>query len=90
MLQTVLINTLFRHTFCLIQNLSDPIDEAVNQVIVQALIPVLNKTQQVNTCQILLKLAHLENRVVVNQRSVIFDAFIRNTQVRQDSLGDSI
>ncbi len=68
----------------------DVVDEAVEQIVVQPLIAVVDKAEQVDLNDLLLQLLQPEDGVVGHQRGVVLDALIGDVQVGQHPLGQVI
>ena len=63
-LNSVLIHTLFGNASCLTNISSDIIDKAVEQVIMNFLIAVIDKAQKVDMHNLFVKLAQPEDRII--------------------------
>jgi hypothetical protein len=65
------------------EHLAHLVDQRVDQVVVDPLIALQKKAQQVEACQALRKLLQLLHGVVIDQRRVIGDALVGNSQLGQ-------
>jgi hypothetical protein len=66
------------------------INQALNQIVVQFLVTVMNEAQEVDIHHAFTQLAKPVNGVIAHQGSVVFDVLVGDFQVRQQFLGKVI
>ena len=89
-LVAVLIHLVLCGLFRAIGLLSDVRKQAVDQMVMESLIAVVDKTEQIDTDGPLLQLLQPEDRVIRHQRGIVFDTFIGNLQCWQKRVGQGI
>ena len=89
-LVAVFIHLIFRGLFRAIGIRSDVINQAVDQRVMEALIAVIDKTEQRDMNGPLFQLLQPEDRVLHDQRGRVFDAFIGNLHDGQKLGGQGI
>jgi hypothetical protein len=74
------IHTFFGHVLGGIHVLSDVMNQALDQMVMEPLIAVVDKTQQVQVHDPGVQPLQPEDRVIRHQGRIIFDAFLGNLQ----------
>ena len=84
-LQALRGDLLLGRRFGVLDGLGDGVDKAGQQMIVALVIAMGDEAEQVEIDQPGVELPEAEDRIIADQRGIVFDAFIGNLQLRHDT-----
>ena len=84
-LHRVLVDLFFCHFRGFVRVFPDMINKTVNQVLVDFLKTVKDKTDQININRFQVEPGQSENGIIINKRGIIFDIFIGNPELGRKS-----
>jgi hypothetical protein len=89
-LGAVLVDTFLSHVLGRIRIMSHVVQQALDQMVLETLIAMINKAQQIEVPQRLLASFQLVHGVIANQGGVVGDIFVRNTQTGEEPCPQAI